>query len=128
MVKKIILPIIIGVLLLAGVIVGIYLVRQQQDIREKAAPATVLNFSPSQDTMRVGDAKSVTVNIDTGSNVVGAIQLNMVYDPAYLQVSNFQRGTFFQTALQNPAVTAGRLTMAAGGQVGNFPTGTGQVA
>ncbi|MDO8452839.1 MAG: cohesin domain-containing protein [bacterium] len=130
MIKKIILPIIIGVLLLAGVIVGIYLVRQQQDIREKAAPATVLNFTPSQDTMKVGDTKVITVSIDTGTNVVGAIQLNMVYDPSYLSVvpTTFIRGTFFKTDLKIPTVASGRLTMAAGGQIGNFPTGTGQVA
>lgn len=126
--KKIVLPIAVGILLLVGIIVGIYLVRQQQEIREKAAPATVLNLTPSQDTLKVGETRNITVNIDTGPNIVGAIKLNVVFDPAYVSVSNFTRGTFFQTPIQNPAVAGGRLTMVAGGQVGNFPTGTGQVA
>ena len=128
MFKKIILPISVGILLLVGIVVGIYLVRQQQDIREKAAPATSLSFTPSQDTMRVGETRTITVDIDTGPNVVGAIKLNMVYDPAYVRVDNFTRGTFFQTSIQNPAINSGRLSMVAGGQVGNFPTGSGQVA
>lgn len=126
--KKIVLPIAVGILLLVGIVVGIYLVRQQQEIREKAAPATVLNLTPSQDTLKVGETRNITVNIDTGPNVVGAIKLNVVFDPVYVSVSNFTRGTFFQTPIQNPAVAGGRLTMVAGGQVGNFPTGTGQVA
>ena len=130
MFKKIILPIAVGILLLVGIVVGIYLVRQQQDIREKAAPATSLSFTPSQDSMRVGETKVITVNIETGPNVVGAIKLNMVYDPAYLTIepNTFVRGTFFQTQIQAPSATAGRLSMVAGGQVGNFPTGSGQVA
>lgn len=128
MFTKIILPIIVGILLLAGIGVGVYIVRQQQDIREKAAPATSISFTPSQDTMEVGESKIISVDIDTGLNVVSAIKLYMVYDPALLRVDTFTRGTFFQTPIQGPSIDNGRLSMVAGGQVGNFPTGTGQVA
>ena len=63
--KAIVIGAIIFTILLAGIVAGVYLVQQQQELREKAAPATTISFLPQTKTAEVGETVKLSVNIDT---------------------------------------------------------------
>src|SRR3990170_3790774 len=93
--KKAIFPL-LGVFLLVGAVgAGVLLVQRSQDIREKAAPATTLAFSPATKTAKVGDTFDVNVAINTGSNLVIAAELYLNFNPAVLELTTAVPGTFF---------------------------------
>lgn len=85
---------IIGVIVLvAGVAIGILLVRQQQDIREKAAPATALTIEPSTTTKNPGNTVDFSVVMDTGPNQVIGFQADLEFDPTVMQIVSVSKGS-----------------------------------
>ena len=68
------------VLLIIAVGVGVYLVGQSTEFREKAAPATTILLSPSLTSPRVGEEFSVTALINTAQNQVIAAELYLNFD------------------------------------------------
>lgn len=93
--KKVIFAIIALILLTVAVVAGVLLVRQQQDIREEAAPATTLAVIPSDLTPNVGETFTAALNINTGSNQVVGTELYVNYDPNILEAIEVTQGTFF---------------------------------
>lgn len=98
----------IGVLgffvLFAGIIAGTYLVSQNQDFREKAAPATTVYMSPANQTKDIGNTFSLTVDMDTASNQVTGVDIRLKYNPSLIEVTSIQKGagiTVLNTEINN---------------------------
>ncbi len=85
--KKVIFSIIVALVLGGGIIAGVYLVSKNQDIREKAAPATSLSFNPSTQNLKQGQGLSTSVKMDTGENSVTGIDIEITFNPAVFQIS-----------------------------------------
>lgn len=81
---------ILGLLfLLVALGVGLFVVQQRQELRQKAAPATTIAFSPSQVTKNVGEEFSLDVVVDTGPNAVQQVIVELTYDPQKLEALSF---------------------------------------
>lgn len=85
--KKIIFSVFAFLILASGIVAGVYLVQKDQDIREKAAPATSLSFIPSSVTRNPGQTLNLTVNANTGENKITGIDIEISFDPAVIQLS-----------------------------------------
>jgi len=91
--KKIVL-IIIGVLvLIGGVAVGVFLVSKNQDIREKAAPATTVYIQPSTQNKNPSDTFTLSVNMDTGVNQITGVDIRLNYNQNLIEVTSIQKGS-----------------------------------
>lgn len=91
---KIILIILALIVFIVGLAVALILVKQRQDIRKQAAPATSLALSPSTQTKAVGADVNFTVKMTTGANNVTGVQLEIIYNPAVLDITApLTRGT-----------------------------------
>src|SRR5258706_11920323 len=75
--------IILGMILLIGIgsAVAIYLVRQRTNIKQKAAAATTISFSPGSASVGVGQTVTADVQLDPGNNQVSLLKLVISYDP-----------------------------------------------
>lgn len=110
--KKLILFGFIAILLIA-IPLTVYLVQKQQEIRGKAAPSTILSFSPASTTVQVGQTVSFDLMVDPGSNQVSFVKLGIVYDPAKLKVTTngfVPNAAAFPTILQEPIYEAGSIS------------------
>ncbi|MFC1625943.1 cohesin domain-containing protein [Patescibacteria group bacterium] len=85
--KEIILSIVGVTLLLIGIAAGVILVRRNQDIREKAAPASTIAIAPSSQVKNPGQSVSFSVKIDTGTNQVTGVNVQLKFDPSALQLT-----------------------------------------
>ena len=65
MAKKVIGGLLIFILVTAGIVCGIYLVRLRQEIRKQAAPSTTIYFDPSTASVSIGE----TVNAPLAGNI-----------------------------------------------------------
>jgi hypothetical protein len=111
--KKLIVTLLVVVVMLAGVGVGVYLVRQQQDIREKAAPATTLALFPDNPTPEVGDTFTIAVQISSGENDLIGVDIVLNYDPSILGVNTAEPGDYFPSPrVVGPSIdnTTGEVT------------------
>ena len=86
MAKKIILSVLAFFILAAGVVAGVLLVQRNQDIREKAAPATTLSFSPLTQTKSPNQTATFNVSMNTGENLVTGLDIEIIFDPTILKV------------------------------------------
>jgi hypothetical protein len=75
--KHIVSSLLITVFALIGIISGVSSLRQPQEIRRQAAPATTIYFDPS----------TVNTKLDTGTNYVSYLQLEINYDSSVLQAT-----------------------------------------
>lgn len=111
---------------------GLYLLRQQQILRSKAAPATTLNLSATNTTPTKDQTFVVNVDIDTGANTVIGTELYILFDRTKLRADSIQAGPFFpnpQVAGENLDNTAGQISYTIYIPTGATPrTGTGVVA
>lgn len=104
-------------IIILSVIVGVILVKTNQDIREKAAPLTNLSFSPSALTIIRGNNFTSNVKIDTGTNTLTGIDIELIYNPAIIQltgvtptsvISSFTNATTGQVIKNNIDSTNGK--------------------
>ncbi len=122
--------IIIGIFLvaLAGLPALIYLTRQTQDPRTKAAPSTTLYFTPAASASapiqaQTGETITVDVWINPGQNLASVIKLDLNFDPLKLQASPTSFLTnhiAFPAALEAPLLTPGNLRLSI--STGSDPT------
>lgn len=73
----------IGVLLVA-IPVTVYYLQQQQEIRSRAAKATILSLVPVTKTVNTNESFTLDINMDPGSNKVIGATLSITYDPTKL--------------------------------------------
>jgi hypothetical protein len=127
---KKILIIIGSLILLAAIPITIYLVRHNQELRSKAAPATSLSFSPSTVTAKIGDTFTLNIQIDTGENEVFVADLHIAYDPTKLEAQSITNGPLFPNVLTSGAIdSSGKAKIMVGASSTTNPvTGTGTAA
>lgn len=121
--------ILVVVLLLIAIPATIYLAGKNQELRQRAAPATTLSFSPAVVSKNVGDIFSMDVSIDTGPNQVVAAELHVTFDPSKLEAQTITNGSLFPSILASGIVDRGTASITVGAQSATKPvTGTGQAA
>lgn len=81
--------------MLAGVGVGVYLMQQSTEFREKAAPATTLSFNAQTLSPDVGREFIVTSTINTAENQVVGVELYITFTPGVLELQEVTSGNFF---------------------------------
>jgi hypothetical protein len=123
--KKVLL-ILAFLFILVAIPLTVFLTRQRQEIRQQAAPATSLYFDPNDVTKNVNDTFDLPIKIDTGENTVGAVQIKLQYDAAYLEVLQFTKNdAAFPTELVNDiqdgsaSITVSTLQQIGAGQHGS---------
>lgn len=112
---------IISVLLvLAAIPITILLVKQQQDIRQRAAPATRMYLEPGNQSVNVNTddgAFSLNVKLDTEENIVALAQIDVEIDPTYLEIVSLeQSGSFLPNRLARPEPTEDSASLTVGVQ------------
>jgi len=85
--KKVIISVFGLLFLVGGLIVGLNLVKQPQDIRKEAAPASSLSIYPSSQIKYPGQSINFTVRLDTGENNVVGVDLKLSFNPSVIQIS-----------------------------------------
>lgn len=85
--KKVLVSVIIFVILAIGIFAGVYLVQQNQDINEKAAPSSNLLFSPQTISVTRGQNFTTNSRISTGANKITGIDIEFTYNPAAITLS-----------------------------------------
>lgn len=93
-----------------------------------AAGVVDLSLIPAAVTVSQGQTFLVDVAIDAKTTQPSAIQLQINYDPATLELDAFQPGLFFTTVLTPASINNGVATITLGQQPGNLKTGAGSVA
>lgn len=102
-VKKILI-IIMTVLFLASVPLAIYLVKQRQEIRMRAAPASTLSLTPSTLTTSVGESFTLEAMIETETNIVPAVEIHLTFDPAVFQATSLAAGDALADIYDGPEI------------------------
>jgi len=72
-------------LTLIGIVSGLQLVKQKQDIRKKAAAAAVIYFQPTSQNVTVGQTVNFDILVDTGINSLATLRLEINYDSNLLR-------------------------------------------
>ncbi|MDP3994611.1 MAG: hypothetical protein Q8P91_02175 [bacterium] len=91
--KKGVILSVLGVLVLLGSLaLGVLLVKRNQDIRERAAPASLVSIAPASQQKSAGSAFSFSVEMDTGENRVLVIDLALSFDPQIFEITDVVRG------------------------------------
>lgn len=83
--KKAIFGLLTIVLSLVAVGSGVFLVKRQQELRSRAAPATVIYFAPAMATAKVEQSANFDMFVDTGTNYLATVSLEIIYDPTILK-------------------------------------------
>ena len=126
--KKIIFFIIL-LIILAVVPLTVYMVGQQQELRSKAAPATVLTLNPNTMTKNKGDIFSFDVQIDTAANNVAVAELHVIYDATKLEALSITNGPLAPKIAASGVVGGGTASITVRAENTTKPIkGTGTIA
>lgn len=126
---KRIIFIVVALIILAAIPATVYLARTRQELRQKAAPATTLSFSPQTSTKKVDDTFSLEIRIDTAENQVVAAELHVTFDPEKLEAQSITNGQLFPQILGSGQVERGAASITVGAASATTPvTGTGTAA
>lgn len=93
--KKIALSLFVLLLLIAGIGAGVYLIRQNSNFREKAAPSSSLTLAPSKTDPAIDETFTVSANINTGTNQVYGAELHLSFDETKVEAVGSAISTFF---------------------------------
>lgn len=125
--KKIILAI-IAIIVLLAIPITVFLLMRSQDIRQRAAPATTLDFSPSTIATTEGEEFTVDVIVTTGGNQITGADLKVIFDPDKLEAQSIQKGTFLPNILVAGSVSPGVASITLGAPSTTPGNGTGTLA
>ena len=117
------------IFLLLGIPITVFIVGQRQELRQKAAPATTLSFSPSAASHLVGETFPLEVTLNSGENQVVAIELHITYDPTKLEAQTITNGPLFPNVLASGVVAPGTASITVGAPDAKSPVkGSGTAA
>ena len=108
--KKILL-IVAALLLLIAIPVTIFLVKQNQDVRQRATAATSIYIDPSEITKNVDETFTADVKMDTSINYVAAARIDISVNPLYLEIISIQPGNLLPEVQSNPSINNGNVTV-----------------
>ncbi len=86
--NKLVNAVIFSIIITISIVVGVMLVKSNQDFREKAAPLTSLFFSQSPINVTKNQTINTVLKTDTGTNNVTGIDIELVYNPAVIQINS----------------------------------------
>src|SRR3990167_905734 len=86
---------------------GLSLVKQRQELREKAAGATVLTLVPNKSQIGIGEEVTIDVRVDSGTDQVIAIDLTINFDPVVFDGISFENTTYLPQILTPATITNG---------------------
>ncbi len=105
------------------------MVGQQQELRSRAAPATVLALNPSTTTKTKGDIFSFDVQIDTAANNVAMAELHLIYDATKLEALSITNGPLAPKIAASGVVGGGTASITVRAENTTKPIkGTGTIA
>ena len=105
------------------------MVGQQQELRSKAAPATVLALNPKTTTKTKGDIFSFDIQIDTASNNVAMAELHLMYDATKLEALSITNGPLAPKIAASGVVGSGTASITVRAENTTKPIkGTGTIA
>ncbi|MBU1126752.1 cohesin domain-containing protein [Patescibacteria group bacterium] len=114
--------VIIGVLLVLAVIpITLFLVKQGQEVRTKATPATVLSFTPPSLSVSPGDSFDIFASINTGENLAMGVDLKISFNPSLIEAISMEDAGFFtspQILMNNIDNQAGFISYSVGSFTG----------
>src|SRR3989344_3195421 len=125
--KKIFL-ILTMIILLAGIPLVVFYSKQKQELRQKAAPATSLEIKPASESAKINDIFTKTIDIDTGDNVVSAVQLEITFDKTKLKATKIEAGDFIPEVGELGVITEDKATIVLGSGGGLAKKGSGMLA
>lgn len=85
--KNKILSLIIFLILALSIVAGVYLVKENQNLSEKAAAASSLSFSPSTSNILKGQQFTTSVRLSTSTNIVTGLDISLTFNPQIIQIS-----------------------------------------
>lgn len=125
--KKTLLIIAVIALTLAGIGGGIYLVNQNQEVREKAAPATTIFFQPETKETKINDIVNFDILVNTGENSLASVRLDISFDQNILQPISLSFSSLLPVPLRPVDISQpGKMTGSAGVATGTSILGSGQ--
>lgn len=102
-------------LLLAVIPITLFIVKQQQNVKSKAAPSTTLSLEPaSVPTTDVGQTFDVQLMVDPGQNVVAIVNATINYPANLLQVTDADvkpNAAIFPVTLKKDVSTPGTIVL-----------------
>lgn len=109
------------ILILAAIPVTLFFVKQQQNVRSKAAPSSKLYFTPATTTSSTTcPSFTADVMVDPGSNLVSIVTLFITYDPTKVEITQITPSTTFSTVQTPASISNGQASItldAVGGDV-----------
>lgn len=99
--------------LLAVIPITLFVVKQQQNVKSKAAPSTALSLEPgSVPTVDVGQNFDLQLMVDPGANVVAIVNATISYPADSLEVVSVNPNTaVFPVTLKNDTTTPGTIVL-----------------
>ena len=99
-------------LLLIAIPVTLYFVKQQQEVRSKAAPSSKLYFEPaSPQTSTQCTDFTVDLMVDPGTNIVSIVDFYITYDETKLNVTEIVPSSNFATTVRAVSLASGEANM-----------------
>ena len=128
--KKLIFGIVAVIVLIAGVVAGIFLIQRRQSVEKSADPATSLTLVTADLSPDVGDTIQINAEVATNENEVAIVQIDLTFDTDSLEFVSASPGTFFLKPQEiGPTEGKGTVVYAVGVTPGSNPVqGTGIVA
>ncbi len=100
-------------LLLIVIPVTLFVVRQQTNLKSKAAPSTNLSFQPATAEIGLGETATFDIFVDPGQNVVSILDVTISVDPDVFEIVSLERNeTAFPVSLKGPDIQSGTVTAA----------------
>jgi len=126
--KKVLL-IVVFLIILIAIPLTVFLIKQRQEIRQRAAQASSLYIEPAQKTVNPGEEFTVEVKIDTDTNYVVGVELYVTFSSSYLEaLSIVNAGTDLPELQQTGQVGSGVASISVGSPNNNAFNGSGTVA
>ena len=116
-------------ILLAGIIAGVYLVQQTQIFRPRANVDGVnLSLQPSRVDVASNEEFELTVFASTGNFEVSAAEIHIGFDPDQVEVRSIRAGDSLPLVLKEGQVNGNEATITVGATLGSTFRGNGTVA
>lgn len=94
-------------LLLAVIPLTLFVVKRQTNLRSKAAPSTILSFTPATASIPAGQTTSFNIMVNPGQNVVSIIEVTIQVDPDKLEIVSLTNNDIaFPAKLRGPTINA----------------------
>jgi hypothetical protein len=126
---KLILSGILMFLIIAGIGVGVFLARNRTQLNSQASSTpAVLSFNPPQTTIKPGEILKLTIVIDSKDTTISGAELYVSYNPEFLELKSFEKGTFLPNSIGQPETNPGSANLIILANPPNLNRGKGELA